>query len=93
MSSKTSIRRPLLARHARYRWDAGRQQHQLVLPEGVLVLNDSGAAIVQHCDGRSIEELIATLKTKFEDVDPAADVHVFLNRLAAKGLVRDAAES
>jgi pyrroloquinoline quinone biosynthesis protein D len=93
MNSTTSIRRPLLARHARYRWDAIRQQHQLVFPEGMLVLNDSGAAIVQHCDGRSIEELISTLKTHFEDVDPVADVHAFLSRLAGKGLVRDAAES
>ena len=92
MSSTTSIRRPLLARYARYRWDAIREQHQLVFPEGVLVLNDSGAAIVQHCDGRSMDELVAALKAEAEG-DPAADVHLFLNRLAAKGLVRDAARS
>jgi pyrroloquinoline quinone biosynthesis protein D len=93
MRSPTSIRRPLLARHARYRRDAIRQQHQLVFPEGVLVLNDSGAAIIQLCDGRSIEAMIAALKAQCGEVDPAADVHAFLNRLAAKGLVRDAAES
>jgi coenzyme PQQ biosynthesis protein PqqD len=93
MNAESPIRCPALARHARYRWDAIRQQHQLVFPEGVLVLNDSGAAIVQQCDGRSIENLITSLKKQFEDVDPAADVHAFLNRLAGKGLVRDAAES
>ena len=49
----------MLARHVRYRWDELRQQHQLVFPEGVLVLNESGSAIVRCCDGRSLEELIA----------------------------------
>jgi coenzyme PQQ biosynthesis protein PqqD len=77
----------------RYRWDAIREQHQLVYPEGVLVLNDSGAAIVQLCDGRSTEDVIATLKVRCGEGDPAADVHAFLERLAGKGLVRDAAES
>jgi hypothetical protein len=40
-----------------------------------------------------MEDLVATLKIQFEDVDPAADVHAFLDRLAGKGLIRDAAES
>ena len=93
MNSKTFIRFPLLARHARYRWDAIRKQHQLVFPEGVLVLNESGAAIVKCCDGRSTDDLIADLSTRVDEGDPAADVHAFLNRLAGKGLVRDAAES
>jgi pyrroloquinoline quinone biosynthesis protein D len=93
VKSDQIIRRPLLARQARYRWDAIRKQHQLVFPEGVLVLNDTGAAIVQCCDGRSTDELIAAMKTEFETGDPAADVHDFLNRLAGKGLLRDAAES
>jgi pyrroloquinoline quinone biosynthesis protein D len=92
VKSDQIIRRPVLARHARYRWDPIRKQHQLVFPEGVLVMNDSGAAIVQLCDGRSIEDIIAALKDQFGEGDPAADVHAFLNRLAGKGLLRDAAE-
>jgi pyrroloquinoline quinone biosynthesis protein D len=86
------IRRPLLARHARYRWDALRKQHQIVYPEGVLVLNETGAAIVRHCDGRTREALIAELKSQFKDGDPAADVDAFIDRLSGKGLVRDAAD-
>jgi pyrroloquinoline quinone biosynthesis protein D len=93
MNANSSILRPVLARHARYRWDALRKQHQLVFPEGVLVLNESGAAIIQHCDGRSTEDLISAVKAQFEDGDPAADVHGFLNRLARKGILRDAADS
>ena len=57
------------------------------------MLNDSGAAIVRHCDGRTTEDLIAALKSHFDAADPAADVHAFLNRLAGKGLLRDVAES
>ncbi len=93
MNSDRVIHCPILARHARYRWDAIRKQHQLVFPEGVLVLNDSGAAIVKCCDGRSTDELLAALTAQAGEGDLSADVHAFLNRLAGKGLLRDAAES
>ena len=88
-----AIHRPVLARHARYRWDDLRKQHQLVFPEGVLVLNETGAAIVRCCDGRTAQELISELKRQFPVADPAGDVHAFFDRLSKKGLVRDAAES
>jgi coenzyme PQQ biosynthesis protein PqqD len=89
----TAFRRPVLARHARYRWDELRKQHQLVYPEGALVLNETGAAIVRICDGRTTDELLAALQERFHEGEPAADVHEFLDRLAGKGLLRDAAES
>ena len=92
MKSKAAIRRPVLSRQARYRWDTLRQQHQIVFPEGVLVLNESAAAIVQHCDGRSTGDLIAVLKSQFTDGNQAAEVHAFLGRLADKGLLREAAD-
>ena len=87
------IAKPLLVRHARYRWDTLRGQHQLLFPEGLLVLNATGAAIVQLCDGRPLAELIAALREQFPDGDPAADVGAFIDKLAGKGLVRDAADS
>lgn len=90
MMSDSQIHRPLLARAARYRWDDVRQEHQLVFPEGVLVLNESGAAIVQLCDGRSADELISALQQQITDCDPSEDVREFLTRLAKKGLLRDA---
>lgn len=83
--------RPTLPRHVRYRWDEVRRQHQLLFPEGLLVPNDTGAAIVRLCDGRSTAELIAALREQFPDADLAAEVHTFLERLARKGLLRDAA--
>ncbi len=82
----------MLVPHARYRWDKVRGQHQLVFPEGILVLNDSGAAIVQLCDGRSTGELLAALSKQFPEGLAGEDVPVFLERLAAKGLLRDAAD-
>jgi coenzyme PQQ biosynthesis protein PqqD len=85
------MHRPLLVPHARYRWDKLRQEHQLLFPEGMLVLNETGAAIVRLCDGRSISDLVAALGEQFPDADLAADVPAFLERLVQKGLLRDAA--
>jgi pyrroloquinoline quinone biosynthesis protein D len=89
MTAAHTIRRPLLVRHARYRWDELRRQHQLVFPEGVLVLNDSGAAIVGLCDGRLIDELLVALAERFTGRPARADVLDFIQRLAQKGLLRD----
>lgn len=88
-----ATRRPLLVSHARYRWDAVRGQHQLVFPEGILILNETGAAIIRLCDGRPLPELLSALREQFSDGDLREDVEAFLGRLARKGLVRDAADS
>jgi coenzyme PQQ biosynthesis protein PqqD len=82
----------MLVSGARYRWDPVRQQHQLLFPEGILVLNDSGASIVQRCDGRPIAELLTALADQFPAMDLADEVRAFLERLARKGLLRDAAD-
>ena len=86
-----AIRRPRLAPHARYRWDRIRKEHQLVFPEGMILLNEPGKAIVDLCDGRSIEEMVAALKEKFPGAEPEDDVREFLGQLAGRGLVHDAA--
>ena len=90
MSFETRPVRPVLSAHARFRWDELRRQHQIVFPEGVLVLNETGAAIVRLCDGRPIGDVIAALETEFPEENPAADVHAFVERLARKGLLSDA---
>ena len=93
MTSRHTIRRPQLVAHARYRWDSLRGQHQVVYPEGILVLNESGAAIVRLCDGRCVDELVAELKREFSQVDLSVDVEDFLGRLANKRLLCDAANA
>ena len=79
--------RPRLAASVRLQWDAQRQQHVLLAPEKVVVLNATGAAILALCDGqRTVVEITATLAERFQRaVD--ADVDTFVSRLAARGLV------
>lgn len=84
---------PQLARHARYRWDARRKQHQLLFPEGMLVLNETAAAIVRLCDGRSWQELIDQLDPQFPSGCPTHEVVAFLRRLAQRGLLIDGSSS
>ena len=90
MKSESPLHHPVLVPGARYRWDEVRHQHQIVFPEGVLVLNESAAAIVRLCDGRSAEDVIRALCEQMSDTDPSQDVHEFFERLAKKGLMRDA---
>ena len=92
MHETRGIHRPVLAPHTRYRWDTVRDQHQLVFPEGMIVLNESGTAILKLCDGRSTDDVVAALKSAFPGSEPADDVQEFLQRLAERGLVRDAAD-
>jgi pyrroloquinoline quinone biosynthesis protein D len=89
VNSENPVRRPRVVRHARYRFDELRGQHQLVFPEGILVLNDTGAAIVRLCDGRSLDELLAALTQEYVDCPPGEEVCKFLQRLALKGLLHD----
>jgi len=85
----SGLSRPRLAAHARYRFDELRQEHQLVFPEGLFVLNETAAAIVRLCDGRPRAELEAALERSFESVS-RADLALFLDALARRRLVRDA---
>jgi coenzyme PQQ biosynthesis protein PqqD len=89
VKSESPLHCPVFAPGARYRWDDVRQQHQVVFPEGVLVLNESAAAIVRLCDGRSTEDVISALREQIDAVDLSSDVHELLDRLAKKGLLRD----
>jgi len=88
------LERPRLARGVRYRWDEVRSQHQLLYPEGLLVLNESGAAIVRLCDGRALEEIKQALAKSFPQAELAADIDLtdeveeFLARLIKRGLIR-----
>jgi len=90
MMHGSQVERPRLAPGVRYRWDQMREQHQLLFPEGLLVLNETGAAIVRLCDGRTTDEMIRELGQLVDGSgNPADDVHPFLSRLAEKGLLCD----
>jgi pyrroloquinoline quinone biosynthesis protein D len=79
--------RPQLATHVRLQWDAVRGKHVLLTPEGVLVLNETAAAIAERCDGqRSVTMIAAELGAQYgQAVDD--DVLTLLQRLADKRLL------
>lgn len=79
-----STNRPRLARQVRLEWDPVRERHVLLAPEGVLVLNQTGAAILDLCDGeRTVARIVEELCGKYEHVADN-EVRDFLARLAAK---------
>ena len=79
--------RPRLARHVRLGFCRTRQKPILQLPETVVVLNGTGAAILELCDGRrTVAELVAELAARYQSV-PGDEVRRFLARLAARRCV------
>ncbi|HEV2121795.1 MAG TPA: pyrroloquinoline quinone biosynthesis peptide chaperone PqqD [Chloroflexota bacterium] len=82
-----STNRPHLARQVRLEWDPVRKQQVLLAPEGVLVLNHTGAAILGLCDGkRTVVEIVEELRGRYNRVADD-EVREFLARLAARRLV------
>ena len=82
-----STNRPHLARQVRLEWDPVRERHVLLAPEGVLVLNRTGATILGLCDGeRTVVEIVEELRGQYNRV-AGDEVRDFLARLVAKRLV------
>jgi pyrroloquinoline quinone biosynthesis protein D len=82
-----STNRPHLARQVRLEWDPVREQQVLLAPEGVLVLNQTGATILGLCDGeRTVVEIVEELRGQYNRV-AGDEVRDFLARLVAKRLV------
>ena len=80
---------PTLWRLARLDFDPVRQQSVLLYPEGAILLNGTGAAILELCDGRrSIVEIAEILKERYQ-CDVMADVTEYLSQLAEKEFIRD----
>jgi pyrroloquinoline quinone biosynthesis protein D len=79
-----SAERPRLARHVRMGFDPARGRHVLLTPEAVTVLNRTGAAVLELCDGqRTVTEIVAELRWRYVSVDDD-EVRVFLDRLIAR---------
>jgi pyrroloquinoline quinone biosynthesis protein D len=80
---------PALWRLARLEFDQVRQQRVLLYPEGVVLLNDTGAAILDLCDGaRSVADIASTLQERYHCGDVTSDVLEYLSQLTAQQLVR-----
>jgi pyrroloquinoline quinone biosynthesis protein D len=86
----TSDTVPVLWRLARLDFDPVRQQPILQYPEGVVLLNDTGAAILQLCDGQHTVGAIARILQDRYQVDVLSDVIEYLSDLVEKELISGA---
>jgi pyrroloquinoline quinone biosynthesis protein D len=84
--------RPRLASRARLKFDQIEKQVMLLFPEAALALNETGAAIVQLCDGaRSVNEIVDQLSGKYGNTDRDAlmrEVVDFIAAIRARGLLQ-----
>jgi pyrroloquinoline quinone biosynthesis protein D len=83
--------RPRLVTGARLQYDEVRQEHQLLIPEGVVRLNPTAAEVLELCDGeRSLDDIVGALSERYEGADVRDDVIELVGAMAQKGLVIDA---
>jgi pyrroloquinoline quinone biosynthesis protein D len=84
----TSETVPRLWKLARLQYDPVRQRHVLLYPEGAVLLNDTGAAILELCNGsRTVGEIVTILAERYH-ADVSADVTEYLQQMAERELVR-----
>jgi pyrroloquinoline quinone biosynthesis protein D len=71
-----------------FRWEEPQQAYVMLYPEGVVKLNETGAAILQLCDGNhTTENIISELNEKYS-TDVEDSVNKFLEVSHAKGWIR-----
>ena len=80
---------PTLWRLARIDFDAVRNRPVLLYPEGAVLLNDTGKAILELVDGhRNVRDIARILGERYQ-TDVTADVTEYLAHLAERELIRD----
>ena len=83
--------RPRLATGARLQYDEVREEHLLLVPEGVVRLNATAAEVLELCDGeRSLDDVVGALSARYAGADLGEDVRGLVQAMAEKGLVVDA---
>ena len=83
--------RPRLVTGARLRYDDVREEHQLLIPEGVVRLNPTAAEVLELCDGeRSFDDIVEALSARYGGADLRDDVQELVDAMAQRGLVVDA---
>jgi pyrroloquinoline quinone biosynthesis protein D len=79
---------PRFAPGVRLQFDDVRNEHLLLMPEGVVKLNPSAVEVLELCNGvRTKAEIVTELETRYPGSSLAGDVDELLGALAQKGLV------
>jgi pyrroloquinoline quinone biosynthesis protein D len=73
---------------ARLQFDPVRQRPVLLYPEGAVLLNDTGAAILELCNGSNTVERIVSILTERYQADVSSDVTEYLSLMAERELIR-----
>lgn len=79
---------PKLAPKLRLKYDPVRAKHLLLMPERVVVLNESAGEILSLVDGeRTVDDIVTALEAKFPGVSLRQDVLQFMERVVREGWV------
>ena len=79
---------PKLWRMTRLQFDPVRQRPVLLYPEGAVLLNDTGAAILELCNGSNTVEQIVRILSERYHADVSSDVTEYLSLMAERELIR-----
>lgn len=80
--------KPSLVRKARLRYEEVRKMDLLLLPERVVKLNPTGAAILRLCDGtQSVREIAQKLQAQYGQADLESEVLDFLRKVFDQGWI------
>jgi coenzyme PQQ biosynthesis protein PqqD len=86
------VTRPRLVTGARLRYDEVREEHVLLVPEGVVRLNRTAAEVLELCDGeRSLDDIVGALAARYEGSELRTDIEALVDGMSQRGLVVDAA--
>ena len=79
---------PRLWRLARLDYDPVRQRRVLLYPEGAVLLNETGAAVLELVDGkRTVAEIASILGERYQ-TDVSSDVAEYLSTLEKRELIQ-----
>jgi pyrroloquinoline quinone biosynthesis protein D len=80
--------RPRLVTGSRLRYDEVREEHVLLIPEGVVRLNPTAAEVLELCDGeRSFDDIVGALSARYKGADVRDDVRELVDAMVQRGLV------
>ena len=70
------------------RWEEPQQAYVLLYPEGIVKINETGAAILKLCNGiNTVAEVVSELNNKYT-TDVTDSINKFMEVAHAKGWIR-----